>query len=205
MKIIVCIKQAPATSYPFIEVFCDPLNENKITWFYPHKLPVGEQLLISRYFGKRNFIENTEFEIKSFLKFIEMAEDFETICIRPEVREKVERAFEHSMLKELEGAHRPDYSLASLVFPRLLFDSFELQNDRSYAVIAAGYVVILAKHLAAPGKRAGQVLNCLPCILTEAFRHAVAEFSACSENFAFLQDGTGPKVCRHILVTQILK
>ena len=98
-------------TYPFIEIYCDPLNENKITWHYPHKLPTGEQLLISRHFKRRNYIENTESEIKSFLDFIENAEEFETICIRSEVREKVERAFEQSMLKELEQTHKPDYSL----------------------------------------------------------------------------------------------
>jgi SNF2 family DNA or RNA helicase len=105
-------------TYPFIEIYCDPLNENKITWRYPHKLPVSEQLLISRHFKKQNFIENTESEIKSFLDFIEKAGEFETICIRPEVREKVERAFEQSMLKKLERTHKPDYSLVKTeLFP----------------------------------------------------------------------------------------
>ncbi|MCL2880479.1 MAG: DEAD/DEAH box helicase [Treponema sp.] len=98
-------------TYPFIEIFCDPLNEYKITWHYPYKLPIGEQLLISRHFKKKNCIENEETEIKAFLDFIEKAADYERICIRPEVREKVERAFERSMLKKLEEAHKPDYSL----------------------------------------------------------------------------------------------
>ena len=97
-------------TYPFIEVFCDPLNEYRITWHYPHKLPVDEQLLISRYFKNQNCIDNTESEIKSFLGFIEKAAEFEKICVRPEVSEKVERCFEQSMLKELEQVHKPDYS-----------------------------------------------------------------------------------------------
>jgi len=105
-------------TYPFIEVFCDPRNDYKITWHYPHKLPVGEQRLISRHFKKRNYIENEESEVKAFLGFIENAEEFETICIRPEVREKVERAYEQSMLKELERTHKPDYSLINAeLFP----------------------------------------------------------------------------------------
>ena len=105
-------------TYPFIEVFCDPLNEYKITWYFPHILPIGEQLLISRYFKTHNYIENAESEIKSFLGFIEKAEEFETICIRPEVREKVERAFEQSMLKKLEQTHQPDYSfIKAELFP----------------------------------------------------------------------------------------
>ncbi|MCL1874564.1 MAG: DEAD/DEAH box helicase, partial [Clostridiales bacterium] len=105
-------------TYPFIEVFCDPLNEYKITWHYPHKLPVNEQLLISRYFKKQNYIDNSETEIKSFLGFIENAEEFTTICIRPEVREKVEHAFEQAMLKELARKYKPDYSsIKAELFP----------------------------------------------------------------------------------------
>ncbi|MCL2231790.1 MAG: DEAD/DEAH box helicase [Treponema sp.] len=105
-------------TYPFIEIFCDPLNEYKITWHYPHKLPVAEQLLISRHFKNQNYIENEEAAIKSFLDFFEKAAEFETICIRPEVREKVERAFEQSLLKKLESTHKPDYSLVKAeLFP----------------------------------------------------------------------------------------
>lgn len=37
---------------PFVEIYCDPLNDYKISWFYPHQLPVDEQLLVSRYFKK---------------------------------------------------------------------------------------------------------------------------------------------------------
>ncbi|MCL2425816.1 MAG: DEAD/DEAH box helicase [Oscillospiraceae bacterium] len=96
--------------YPFIEIFCDPLNENKITWHYPHELSVSEQSLISRHFKEQKYLEDDEAELKSFLDFIESAEDFDTICIRPEVRDKVERAFEQSMLKELEQYYTPDYT-----------------------------------------------------------------------------------------------
>ena len=98
-------------SYPFIEIFCDPLNEYRITWHYPHKMALGEQHLISHYFKKHKYIENNESDIKSFLSFIEKAGEFDTVLIRPEVREKVERAYEQSMLKELEKTHSPDYSL----------------------------------------------------------------------------------------------
>ena len=123
-------------TYPFIEVFCDPLNEYKITWHYPHKLPVGEQLLISRYFKKQDHIENTESEIRSFLGFIDKAEEFETICIRPEVREKVERVFEQSMLKELMQTHKPDYSLIKAELFPYQKEGVEFVLFKNVAIIA---------------------------------------------------------------------
>jgi hypothetical protein len=47
-------------TYPFIEIFLDPLNDYKITWNYPHTLSIDEKLLISRYFKKEKFIEEDE-------------------------------------------------------------------------------------------------------------------------------------------------
>lgn len=97
-------------NYPFVEVFCDPLNDYKITWFYPHELPSNVKTLISRHFQKKNYISNNISELKLFLDFITIAEEIESLCIRPEVKEKVEQAFEQSMLDELKQNYRPDYS-----------------------------------------------------------------------------------------------
>ena len=123
-------------TYPFIEIFCDPLNEYKITWHYPHNLPVGEQLLISRHFKKQNYIENEDAEIKAFLGFIENAEEFATICIRPEVREKVERVYEQSMLKELARNHQPDYSFINAELFPYQKDGVEFVLFKKVAIIA---------------------------------------------------------------------
>ncbi len=95
-------------TYPFIEIFCDPLNEYKITWHYPARIPIEEQLLISGYFKKSSFIENKE--LKNFLGFIEKAGEYPKIRIRPEVLEKVEAAFEEETLETLKAAHLADYS-----------------------------------------------------------------------------------------------
>ena len=95
-------------TFPFIEVFCDPLNEYKITWHYPHTMPVDEQLLISRYFKKSSFIEDSE--LKKFLGFIEAAGQYPRIRIRPEVQEKIEAAFEEEVLENLRADYDPDYS-----------------------------------------------------------------------------------------------
>lgn len=96
-------------TYPFIEIFCDPLNEYKITWNYPLSIPLREQLLISRYFKGSSFIEDTE--LKNFLGLIEEAGEYPRIRIRPEVQEKIEAAFEEEVLENLKTVYKPDYSL----------------------------------------------------------------------------------------------
>jgi hypothetical protein len=105
-------------TFPFIEIYCDPLNEYKISWYYPVKpaaaglpaigLPAAEQELIARFFKTKPFLE--ESKVKSFLKFIEAAESFDTIRVRPEVREKVERYYEDLMLEDLRKNAKPDFS-----------------------------------------------------------------------------------------------
>ena len=95
-------------TFPFIEIFCDPLNEYKISWHYPLRIPIDEQLLISRYFKNSLFIEDTE--LKNFLGFIEESVEYPRIRIRPEVQEKIEAAFEEEVLDNLKAAYKPDYS-----------------------------------------------------------------------------------------------
>jgi ERCC4-related helicase len=87
--------------FPFVEVYCDPLNDYKITWYYPYKLDIDQQLIISKYFEDKAFIE--EKELLHFLGFIEEAEEIPLIRIRPEVREKVELAYEQKLLADIES------------------------------------------------------------------------------------------------------
>jgi SNF2 family DNA or RNA helicase len=94
--------------YPFTEIFCDPLNDYKISLYYPGELPEDEKLLISRYFGKSNFIEDDN--ATSLLGFIKEAPEYPHICVRPEVKEKIERLFEQKMLKDLSKKRTFDFS-----------------------------------------------------------------------------------------------
>ncbi|MDR2376251.1 MAG: DEAD/DEAH box helicase [Treponema sp.] len=96
-------------TFPFIEVYCDPLNNYNISWYYPAGLPPAEQELIAKFFKTKTFIENSK--LKPVLKFIEQAESFDTIRIRPEVREKVERYYEDLMLEDLREKAAPNFSL----------------------------------------------------------------------------------------------
>ncbi|MDR3146800.1 MAG: DEAD/DEAH box helicase, partial [Treponema sp.] len=103
-------------TFPFIEVYCDPLNDYNISWYYPAELPPAENELITKFFKTRSFIKDDK--IKSFLQFIEAAESFDTIRIRPEVREKVERWYDDRMLEELREKAKPDFScIKAELFP----------------------------------------------------------------------------------------
>lgn len=94
--------------FPFIEIYTDPLNDYKITWCYPVKLPLEEQLILSRYFKKSTYIEDDELEC--FLDFIKEAENYSLFKIRPEVYSKLERFFENKMLQNLAATKKYDFS-----------------------------------------------------------------------------------------------
>ena len=121
-------------NYPFIEIFCDPLNEYKISWHYPRPMPVDEQLLVSRYFKKATFIEDSD--IKSFLGFIEEASNFPLIRIRPEVREKVEIAFEEEVLENLKQTYELDYSPITAELYPYQIEGIDFAVFRKAAIIA---------------------------------------------------------------------
>lgn len=121
-------------TFPFIEIYCDPLNDYKISWYYPLVMPVEEKALISKYFKKSAFIEDEEVEI--FLNFIEQAAEYELICIRPEVREKIERRYEELMLKDLKEGYKPDFShINAKLFPYQI-EGVEFALFRKAAIIS---------------------------------------------------------------------
>jgi SNF2 family DNA or RNA helicase len=117
-------------TFPFVEIFCDPLNDYRISWYYPGEAPPGEKALIEKYFKNKSFIDDSK--VKSFLGFIESAGDYDAFCVRPEVREKVGRRYEDLMLADLRnkaeekdpagqkrrGASPPDFSrIRTALFP----------------------------------------------------------------------------------------
>jgi SNF2 family DNA or RNA helicase len=121
-------------TYPFIEIFCDPLNNYKITWYYPHTLPIEEQALISRYFKKSKFVEDKE--LTNLLSFIQEAEQHPLICIRPEVNERIGAAYEKNMLLHLRKTQQPDYSKIKADLYPYQKEGIEFALFRKTAVIA---------------------------------------------------------------------
>ncbi|WP_299669561.1 DEAD/DEAH box helicase [uncultured Polaribacter sp.] len=101
-------KKRLTKKYPFIEIYTDPLNDYKISWYFPDFLEVEEQELLSSYFGNNKYIENSK--IASFFSFIHASRDFHRIKIRKEVFEKIETFFENNELQQIEQQSTLDYS-----------------------------------------------------------------------------------------------
>src|SRR5690606_17803396 len=91
---------ALSKEYPFIEIYTDPLNDYKITWFYPGKLELGEQQLLHSYFGANNVLKDSQ--MATFFSFLHRSKDYQRIKIREEVFEKIERYFEDHELEQLK-------------------------------------------------------------------------------------------------------
>lgn len=95
--------------YPFIEIYTDPLNDYKISWFFPDDLENEEKKLIHTYFGTKNYIEHSK--TASFFSFIHKSKDFQRIKIREEVLEKIEDYFEAHELEQIKSNTVLDFSL----------------------------------------------------------------------------------------------
>jgi SNF2 family DNA or RNA helicase len=95
--------------YPFVEVYLDPQRDYCISWYYPHTMTPGAEKLIKRHFGNDRVLP--EEDVKDFLLFIRDAGRYPSIKIRPEVEEKVRRAWEQEMLRTVEKDEKLDFSL----------------------------------------------------------------------------------------------
>lgn len=93
---------------PFLEIYLDPLNDYRISWFYPHE-PTNEMAaLIEEYFGNRQFINDDE--IDAFAAIFDDIELFGNVVVRPEVVQKIEKIWEEKSLQMLREHYQPDYS-----------------------------------------------------------------------------------------------
>lgn len=169
-------------TYPFIEVYCDPLNDYKVTWHYPYQLSVEEQLLISRYFKNSNYIEDDG--ITNLLGFFEEAQKLSNFCIRPEVIEKVESAFEDKILRSLAAQHKTDFSMIKANLYPYQKEGVEFALYRKNAIIAdemglgktiqAITVAIRKKEIFGFGK----TLVICPASLKEQWKREIEKFTS---------------------------
>ena len=100
----------PRTNYPFVEIYVDSLQDHAIRWFYPDPITNPEiQALLDQFFNEEQTLEVEK--IYHFLNFLELAEGYKQILIRPEVHEKVEQVFNQKTLKQVQEQYPIDYSL----------------------------------------------------------------------------------------------
>ncbi len=120
--------------YPFIEIYCDPLNDYRITRHYPHPIKDDVKILIDKYFGDSKCIKDGE--EKEFLHFISATRDNEQVVVRPEVEEKVKRAWDEELLRMVREKEPPDFTQ----FPVKLFpyqeEGVRFATYRQGAIIA---------------------------------------------------------------------
>lgn len=121
-------------TYPFIEIYTDPLNDYKISWFFPEKLESEEKELLTDYFGNDSYIENSK--IAPFFSFIHRSRDFQRIKIRAEVFEKVETYFENNELQQIKEQTTLDFSVINATLYPYQKDGVEFSVFKKGVIIA---------------------------------------------------------------------
>jgi len=119
--------------YPFVEIYLDPVNDYRITWHYPHTLRPEVAALIAKYFKSKPFVQ--ENAVKAFLPFIKEAGEHQSILIRPEVEEKIRKAWDDEMLQLIKKEAVLDFSvLKTPLFPYQ-------QEGVSFAAFRSGAII----------------------------------------------------------------
>jgi ERCC4-related helicase len=102
--------------YPWVEIYLDPLHDYQISWHYPHELPQEVASLIHRYFGEEKHI--AEDKVADLLGFLQAAEEYEEVLVRPEVTEKVEQAYNRLAISNLSATSKIDFNkIKAELFP----------------------------------------------------------------------------------------
>lgn len=176
-------------TFPFVEIYCDPLNDYKITWYYPSELPLLEKHLITKYFKNKECIDDNG--LLNFLDFFEEADELPTIRIRPEVRQKVEQAYEQKLLADIADRTTPDYSDIKAELYPYQKEGVQFCLFKKYAIIAdemglgktlqaISIAILKKKHL---GFR--RTLVVCPASLKEQWKKEIEKFS--NENAVIIQ------------------
>jgi SNF2 family DNA or RNA helicase len=167
--------------YPFVEIYLDPQNEYRITWYYPHSLNPEIARFIQKYFGKKNYVEDDA--VKDFLLFIRDADHFQQIVIRPEVEEKVRKAWDAEMLQTVKKETKLDFSLLKVPLFSYQQEGVAFATFREGAIIAdeMGLGKTIQAVATAVMKKAifgfRRTLIICPASLKEQWRQEIKKFS----------------------------
>ncbi|MBI9063199.1 MAG: DEAD/DEAH box helicase [Marinilabiliaceae bacterium] len=119
---------------PFLEIYLDPLNDYRISWFYPHQLSDEMGTLINKYFGDKKFVEADQ--VEAFADIFNELELFSNVNIRPEVLQKIERMWEEKSLQILRARYVPDYSKIKADLYDYQKEGIQFAATRKSAIIA---------------------------------------------------------------------
>jgi len=127
------LRDSLADEYPFVEIFLDPLNDYQITWHYPHEMPDYISEFLAKYFDKNKVLPKAK--TTEILRFIQVAQQYPEIKIRPEVMEKIERTYNRQLLTRISTTEKYDYSCVSA-------DLFPYQKEGiDFAVFKEGAII----------------------------------------------------------------
>lgn len=120
--------------YPFIEIYLDPLDEYRISWFYPQQLPAEAEQLLNEYFTTDRKLR-TEKTV-DFLDFIEKSRETKAFFIRQEVLEQIETYFEQQLLEKIKSENTADFSTIKAELFDYQKEGIEFAAFRKNAIIA---------------------------------------------------------------------
>jgi len=95
--------------FPFVEIFLDPKQDYQVSWYYPDELSPDLKTLITQYFGQKTHLPDSQ--IRSLLGLLTSATQYKKLLVRPEVSQKIERAFDEHTLSRLREQIRLDFSV----------------------------------------------------------------------------------------------
>ena len=121
--------------FPFVEVYLNPSNNNRISWYYPGRIqPIEISELLFKYFGNSVFLSDEK--VISFLGFIQESSKHDQIKIREEVYIKVENAYENNMLDQIKTSSSIDFGLINETLPDYQKEFVEFATFKAGVVLA---------------------------------------------------------------------
>ncbi|MCB0273676.1 MAG: DEAD/DEAH box helicase, partial [Calditrichaeota bacterium] len=98
--------------FPFVEIFCDPHQDYRISYFYHGKLTLEVASLLEKYFKGHTHLRESQYP--EFVFFLKETEGHQKILVRPEVREVLDRHFDDQLMAHLAETVEPDFTRLKL-------------------------------------------------------------------------------------------
>ncbi|MEM7110007.1 MAG: DEAD/DEAH box helicase [Bacteroidota bacterium] len=121
-------------TYPFVEIYTDPLNDYQVTWRGPDALSDELKDMLHTYFGPENYVPDAN--VKDLLSLLEETQQFDNLVIRPEVYDKIDQAYREQSLKTLAKQTKVDFDLLKVKPFPYQQEGIEFATFKEGAIIA---------------------------------------------------------------------